>query len=80
MSVIVQFETFVSPFIFPKQKDPHTQNNNSGVNVDINIVFFPQRSPIGWCIGTKVSKGRAAAVFRVECSVASEEFVYIKSY
>ena len=48
--------------------------------VDINIAFFPKRSRIGWCIGTKVSKALAAAIFRVEYSVASEEFVYINSY
>jgi hypothetical protein len=47
--------------------------------VDINIAFFPGRSRVGWGIDTKVSKARAAAVFRVECSVASEEFIYIKS-
>jgi len=48
--------------------------------MDINIGFFPEGSCMGWCIGTKLSKARAAAVFRVECSVASEEFVYIKAY
>jgi len=48
--------------------------------VDINVSFFPERSRMGWCIGTKVSKARATAVFRVERSVTSEEFVNIKSY
>jgi hypothetical protein len=48
--------------------------------VDVNIAFFPERSRVGWCIGTKVSKARATAVFGEKFSVASEEFVYIKSY
>jgi hypothetical protein len=87
---------FYQPIHSPKPEDPQTQNNNSGVNivslvkgqvgmqvltaVDINTAFFSERSRVGWCIGTKVSKALAAGVFRVGCSVASEEFVDIKSY
>jgi hypothetical protein len=96
MSVIVQFEIYYQPVHFSKQKEPHTQNNNVGSNVvsfrygkvgmqvlttvDINISFFPERSHIGRCVGAKVSKVRAAAIFRVEASFASEKFVYIKPY
>jgi hypothetical protein len=48
--------------------------------VDINIAFFPERSHISRCIVIKVSKARAAAIFKVEAFFASEKFVYIKPY